>query len=52
MANIKDVYERDDIGCDAIIEEGFQLAEQRLEQLQKTLLAQFAALQVGWRPHH
>ena len=64
MANIEDVYERDDAGHDAIAEERFQLMEQRLEQrleqridqrfdqLREDMLAQFAALQYGRRPHH
>ena len=52
MANLVDVRDRDDAGRDATTEERFQLLEQRLEQLQETMLAQFAALQVGRQPHH
>ncbi|GFZ11343.1 hypothetical protein Acr_22g0007410 [Actinidia rufa] len=48
MADLADVYDRDD----ATTEERFQLLEQRFEQLQETMLAQFAALQVGRQPHH
>ncbi|GFY99159.1 hypothetical protein Acr_13g0005600 [Actinidia rufa] len=48
MANLTDVDDRDDVTT----KEWFQLFEQRFEQLQENMLAQFAALQVGRQPHH
>ncbi|GFZ05907.1 hypothetical protein Acr_18g0000770 [Actinidia rufa] len=47
MDNLADAYDRDDAGRDVTIEERFQLLDQLFEQLQETLLVQFAALQ-GW----
>ena len=52
MASLADVYDRDDAGRDATTKDRVQLLEQRLEQLQETMLAQFVALQVGCQPHH
>ena len=52
MANLADIYDRDDAGCDATIKERVQLIEQRFEQLQENMLTQFVALQVGRQPHH
>ncbi|GFS36586.1 hypothetical protein Acr_00g0046800 [Actinidia rufa] len=55
MANLVDVYDRDNDGRDATTEDRVQLVEQqfeRFEQLQETMLTQFAILQVGCQPHH
>ena len=52
MANLADVYDGDDVGRDATTKERFQLLEQRLDQLQETMLTQFVVLQVGRQSHH
>ena len=52
MANIADVYDRDNAGRDAITKKRVQLLERQLEQLHETMLAKFATLQVGRQPHH
>ena len=56
MANLADVYDRDDAECDVTTEERFQLMkqwlEQQFEQLEENMLAQFSALQVGCQPHY